>query len=274
MPAPRVRSGFTLIELLVVIAIIAILASILFPVFAQAREKSRQTACLSNVRQIAVSVSMYAQDYDERLFFRSTTNAANTRSNVATPKTAYAQLWWNQVMPYVKSEAIFTCPSDNGPTDSFNERGDPGEKGAGTIRRSYIASLAPESLSLAEIRDPVQTIVVTEKWDVWPDCKAVTEPWMDLLDAKDFNPHPANPVKYPLGVMGVRHQGLVNCAYADGHAKATKPADIAASRELSGCALIHRYPALPKICDSSIAGCTAAADAFCNKPAFLPYPDN
>jgi prepilin-type N-terminal cleavage/methylation domain-containing protein len=61
------NKGFTLIELLVVIAIIAILAAILFPVFAQAREKARQTSCLSNCKQIGLSLQMYAQDYDETL---------------------------------------------------------------------------------------------------------------------------------------------------------------------------------------------------------------
>ncbi|PIY51745.1 MAG: hypothetical protein COZ06_04120, partial [Armatimonadetes bacterium CG_4_10_14_3_um_filter_66_18] len=60
-----VRRGFTLIELLVVIAIIAILAAILFPVFAKAREKARQTACLSNLKQLGLSIIMYANDYDE-----------------------------------------------------------------------------------------------------------------------------------------------------------------------------------------------------------------
>ena len=64
---PLSRRAFTLIELLVVIAIIAVLAAILFPVFAQAREKARQTACLSNMRQMTLGVMMYAQDYDETL---------------------------------------------------------------------------------------------------------------------------------------------------------------------------------------------------------------
>ncbi|MGC4043576.1 MAG: prepilin-type N-terminal cleavage/methylation domain-containing protein [Armatimonas sp.] len=266
------RTGFTLIELLVVIAIIAILAAILFPVFAQAREKARQTSCLSNMKQIAMGVNMYVQDYDEQVFFRSSTNIDNTRSHVITPKTAYEQLWWNQIMPYIKNEAIFTCPSDAGPTDSFNGKGDPGPRLTGTIRRSYVASLAPESLTLAQISNPVETIIVTEKWDKWPDGKAIGEPWMDLLDGKDFNPNPLDPIKYPLGIMGIRHNGMVNCAYMDGHSKATKPGDIANSRDLSGCSLIHRYPAPPKICDASIAGCAAPADAICSKPAFEPYP--
>ncbi len=88
-------TGFTLIELLVVIAIIAILAAILFPVFARAREKARQTSCLSNVKQLCLAQNMYIQDYDEMLTGR--------------------EMWGEKLQPYVKNEQIFGCPSWGNP---------------------------------------------------------------------------------------------------------------------------------------------------------------
>src|SRR5688500_5016558 len=95
------KAGFTLIELLVVIAIIAILAAILFPVFAQARDKARQTACLSNAKQIGMGVMMYMQDYDgvyQEHFTRS------------VPATTLIY-WPDQIKPYLKNDQIFSCPS-------------------------------------------------------------------------------------------------------------------------------------------------------------------
>ena len=91
------QRGMTLVELLVVIAIIAILAAILFPVFAQARESARKTACLSNCKQIALAVTMYAQDYDELL----------VPGRVRNPNTAFDTL----LNPYVKNQGVWTCPS-------------------------------------------------------------------------------------------------------------------------------------------------------------------
>ncbi|HLK58626.1 MAG TPA: prepilin-type N-terminal cleavage/methylation domain-containing protein [Chthonomonadaceae bacterium] len=92
--------GFTLIELLVVIAIIAILAAILFPVFAQAREQARKTQCLSNTRQSGLALMQYIQDYDE------------TTPNVYSAQTSIYILVdvWNQLQPYAKNRDVFTCP--------------------------------------------------------------------------------------------------------------------------------------------------------------------
>ena len=96
------RGGFTLIELLVVIAIIAILAAILFPVFAKAREKARQTSCLSNLKQLALAHLQYVQDYDERFLYgwNSVCSCSST--------------WEGFLVPYIKNDQIFECPSGPG----------------------------------------------------------------------------------------------------------------------------------------------------------------
>ncbi len=101
---PAVRNGFTLIELLVVIAIIAILAAILFPVFAQARAKARQAACLSNMKQLGLAVMQYTQDYDGVIVPAQISYAPPSSSIVSWPTLVY---------PYVKSAGIFVCPSAN-----------------------------------------------------------------------------------------------------------------------------------------------------------------
>jgi prepilin-type N-terminal cleavage/methylation domain-containing protein/prepilin-type processing-associated H-X9-DG protein len=109
----KARCGFTLIELLVVIAIIAILAAILFPVFAQAREAARKASCQSNLKQIGLAATMYAQDYDETLPGPAFRRVGNTGP------TAYSNYWWGAnwmtwpelIIPYNKSVDIYTCPS-------------------------------------------------------------------------------------------------------------------------------------------------------------------
>jgi len=103
------RSGFTLIELLVVIAIIAILAAILFPVFAQAREKARAATCVSNEKQILLSWHMYIQDYDEKFVPYS---APDVNGNNAGCSAGVAIPWTLVLQPYSKSVQIYSCPDN------------------------------------------------------------------------------------------------------------------------------------------------------------------
>jgi len=129
------RRGFTLIELLVVIAIIAILAAILFPVFAQARDKARQTACLSNMKQLATAMAMYAQDYDE-----------TTILLWWFPQPDGSAIHWVQrIYPYVKNNGVFLCPSAPrvNPTDmTRTDNGAAGPAYAGNWHVGWGVSLA------------------------------------------------------------------------------------------------------------------------------------
>ena len=113
----RVSRGFTLIELLVVIAIIAILAAILFPAFARARENARRASCQSNLKQIALGIFQYTQDYDEKF----PTYYTNTAYVVANPQP-YA--WSDELQPYIKSLQIYQCPSESStPTSNASAAG-------------------------------------------------------------------------------------------------------------------------------------------------------
>jgi prepilin-type N-terminal cleavage/methylation domain-containing protein len=111
MEAPmRKRTGFTLIELLVVIAIIAILAAILFPVFAQAREKARQSTCLSNFRQIGTAVMMYVEDYDE---YYPPNRVSHLPAGGDCTGIGQKMISWKTVtLPYVKNVDVYRCPSN------------------------------------------------------------------------------------------------------------------------------------------------------------------
>jgi prepilin-type N-terminal cleavage/methylation domain-containing protein/prepilin-type processing-associated H-X9-DG protein len=126
----RTRSGFTLIELLVVIAIIAILAAILFPVFAKAREKARQITCISNLKQMGIASLQYVQDYDETYYAHrnklgtgnlspecamytcSNTDSSTSPTAQITGAAAEREFWVDLLQPYTKSYGVFKCPSN------------------------------------------------------------------------------------------------------------------------------------------------------------------
>jgi prepilin-type N-terminal cleavage/methylation domain-containing protein/prepilin-type processing-associated H-X9-DG protein len=255
----RNHRAFTLIELLVVIAIIAILASILFPVFAQARAKARQTSCLSNARQLGTAVQMYLQDYDEQLFFyASNANPSRSRTGGIAPSSAAVDplRWWNVLLPYTKNNGILVCLDDEKPTLSKNATGQ------ATILRSYIAPRTAEGLPLAAIENPVETMVLTEKWGVGTDGAAITDSWIEPFNG-DFN---YDAVRGRMSIAGNRHQGGINCVFFDGHAKLLRPQTILQSRDLTGCNLVHRYPLVSdNMCDKSVTGCANTSDEnICN----------
>jgi prepilin-type N-terminal cleavage/methylation domain-containing protein/prepilin-type processing-associated H-X9-DG protein len=228
------KKAFTLIELLVVIAIISILAAILFPVFAQAREKARQTTCLSNENQLGMALEQYVQDNDERVFFRA--NWAYSRSGYITPQVN-GERWWNMLMPYVKSNNVWSCPSDSNPSPSVDINGNK------TILRSYIALSTAESLTLAQVDDPTETMVLTEKWGTATETSigpaSVTDSWIEPFSG-DFNWNPFSPGQ--TWTAANCHSGRMNCVFFDGHAKSLSPSYILSSPELTGCALVNAYP--------------------------------
>ncbi len=133
------KRGFTLIELLVVIAIIAILAAILFPVFARAREKARQASCLSNCKQMGLAILMYAQDYDETIC-----PYVDSGYNFST------MAWWVVIDPYIKNDQIRKCPSQRGTGYSDYGVVYPHVSGVGNAK------------TLGDIEYPTETAMLTE----------------------------------------------------------------------------------------------------------------
>jgi prepilin-type N-terminal cleavage/methylation domain-containing protein/prepilin-type processing-associated H-X9-DG protein len=142
------RTGFTLIELLVVIAIIAILAAILFPVFARAREQARKTTCSSNVKNISLANSMYVQDYDE-MFMPQIYTDYDWTGLTKTGKVIAAPL-----DPYMRNKQIHPCPSD---TSTWKATG-------GKFPTSYAWSYKLGGKSLASVLYPAQVVTFNEIW--------------------------------------------------------------------------------------------------------------
>jgi len=150
------RRGFTLIELLVVIAIIAILAAILFPVFAKAREKARQSSCLSNIKQITLGALQYAQDYDERM----------------VPNFSYAPpgvnlFWWyDMLQPYMKNTQLTLCPSTSSSPGTYTTLRPAGFPNPAllcyAVNAMYVSKGAGDGVSMGEIVVPSTTIWIVD----------------------------------------------------------------------------------------------------------------
>ncbi len=187
------RHGFTLIELLVVIAIIAILAAILFPVFARAREKARQASCLSNVKQQALATIAYATDHDGR-FAMNVWTAGGT-----WPQPSHQRTYAHHIYPYVKNQQIFACPSCSS-TSWTPPQGATGDWGL-VLSIPYghygYSSWASNRLD-ADIQRPAETFLLMD----------AQNPWNDTCQNAYRLCH--------------RHNETANFAFMDGHAKARR----------------------------------------------------
>jgi len=200
----RVKPGFTLIELLVVIAIIALLAAILFPVFARARENARRSSCQNNMKQIGVGIAQYTQDYDELLPI-TTQNGWDAESRNDNGTVAKAT-WRQTLQPYVKSAQLFQCPSNpqkNNVADLEVPGVYPRINRSYAVNKNYIQANA-----IANIQQPAAKLMVVEA----------------LYDGTFLS---TNQCCWDAGIWTTRgwsgHLGTMNCLFGDGHIKSMKP---------------------------------------------------
>ena len=230
--------AFTLIELLVVIAIISILAAILFPVFAQAREKARQASCASNLKQIGLGILQYNQDYDEAYAMGMWgTSASQTRCS-----------WPAMIQPYVKNTAIFTCPSDTGdygktPGTISDPNGCSASPTGYAVSYEYNYYLGGNNnqnggvltSSLPQLTAPAQTVMLTDGATTptpgknpadWPTRAAASgatptsgrTSWL-LVNA---NSSTITSGFADYGAPKARHAQMTNVLWADGHVKSAR----------------------------------------------------
>lgn len=247
------ENGFTLIELLVVIAVIAILAAILFPVFARARENARRSSCASNLKQIGLGVIQYAQDYDEIMApayldgscygpgGQTATNAAGCTGNVK---------WMDIIYPYVKSEQIFNCPSApssyakyqfatgakyghyaanvafKGPDNGSDTLSAPFSHYRETAAGTY---LRYSPTNVAKIQAPTTTVMVVDSRPggqgqpyamTWDTASAVVTMRDVGGDPADLNNRTWVYTGSSCCAISERHLSTINVLWADGHVKA------------------------------------------------------
>ena len=226
------NSAFTLIELLVVIAIIAILAAILFPVFARARENARRSSCQSNLKQIGLGILQYTQDYDEKL--------PSACDNLSGDRP-----WQLTIQPYVKSVQLFKCPSMSGTgtvakTNSADATPGPGSIPGG-VAISYICNGGGSFSNPADFGNNASGGAGKRPMNRGGDAGSGTydtggaalaqleSSSQTVLVSENANPASGNPDLYGAGNITAadtpfqNHLGTTNFLFADGHVKSLKP---------------------------------------------------
>jgi len=251
------KKGFTLIELLVVIAIIAILAAILFPVFARARDKARQTACLSNMKQIALACLMYIQDWDEKLPGVATMEQKFPDHNLVFPPypdpQTYVPSFHQLLQPYMKNLQLFNCPNDpNGRANAsygvfcedysfwcgFSDWAPPSDIPFAPTETKGLGAIPEPAETIMSVCEPVNPVVYDPALGC-PPTAAVSCGWQPAWGKLDgwsqlglqmcwnallcgiARTTPGWPIPEPSWpIMNVIvHNGGINAAYFDGHAK-------------------------------------------------------
>ena len=255
----KLKMAFTLIELLVVIAIIAILVAILFPVFAQAREKARQTQCMSNSRQLGTANYMYIQDYDETIL---------PSTNYAVDPGDPLRIWPAMIQPYVKNQQIFICPSAQNArfAQNWSVRGNAPIVYNGLTAYDPAGLEAPTSVAaLATLDEPARTVLLADtpsgdtsnKYRGYvfdsavPSGKKNAKDFrlntplvadVDLVAGSPLPPSELKPVFARHHATG-QNTGLTSLMFGDGHAKAFTAASILAQD--GGANLIWTFRKFP-----------------------------